>query len=371
MAFSGVWYKLCGTSTIASMLLLGLSHDGLTSWKEDWKRTVEAARKEGRLTLYGDNQITHPDIIRAFNKEFPTIKVVTVSGKTELQLRITAERRAGKYLVDALAGGPGMALRMYFSKFLEPISPTLMLPEVTDKSKWYGGKHHYKDPQGRYLFMFEGAVINTGLSYNTKFVNPDELKSYWDLLDPRWRGKITAMDMRARPNTTAVMLYYDPKVGPKFFKRLFGEMDVRLFRNRTQGTDWLARGRHPICFGCRGIERLIRQGLPVSRLPADNFSKTEGMVGSGASSVIVSFKKAPHPNAAKVFINWYLSRKGQMGYQDLMNIKIMESSDSMRIDIPKDKVLPDSARVKGRKYGVLPYQDPLRVQKFLKEILKK
>ncbi len=109
----------------------------------------------------------------------------------------------------------------------------------------------------------------------------------------------------------------------------------------------MARGRYPICYGCRGIERLIRQGLPVARIPVDNFSKTEGMVGSGASSVIVLFNKAPHPNAAKVFINWYLSRKGQMAYQDLMNTKILESSDSMRIDIPKDKVLPDSARVKG------------------------
>ena len=347
MAFFGVRYKWFVSITIASILLLGLSHNGWTSWKEDWKRTVEAARKEGRLTLYGDNQISHPDISRAFNKDFPTIKVVTVSGKTELRLRITAERRAGKYLVDVSAGGPGTSLRMYFSKFLEPVAPTLLLSEVTDGSKWHGGKHHYKDPQGRYLFLFEGAVINTGLSYNTKLVNPEEIKSYWDLLDPRWKGKMTAMDMRARPNTQTVHLYYDPKVGPKFFRRFFTEMDVRLYRGRNQGPDWMARGRYPICYGCRGIERLIRQGLPVARIPVDNFSKTEGMVGSGASSVIVLFNKAPHPNAAKVFINWYLSRKGQMVYQDLMNTKILESSDSMRIDIPKDKVLPDSARVKG------------------------
>lgn len=370
MAIFGVRYKWFVSITIASIWLLGLSHNGWTSWKEDWKRTVDAAKKEGRLTLYGDNQITHPDIIGAFNKDFPTIKVVTVTGKTQLQQRIGAERRAGKYLVDAFAGGPGMSLRMYFAKFLEPVPPTLMLPEVTDGSKWYGGKHHYKDPEGRHIFLFEGAVINTGLSYNTKLVNPDEIKSYWDLLDPRWKGKITAMDMRARPNSQTVLLYYDPKVGPKFFRRFFGEMEVRLFRSRNQGPDWMARGTHPICYGCRGIERLKRQGLPVETLPADNFSKTEGTVGSGASSVLLFFNKAPHPNAAKVFINWYLSRQGQIVYQDVMNTKIMESSDSMRIDIPKDKVLPDSRRVEGRKYKVLGYQDPFPVQKFLKEILK-
>ena len=353
---------------IVSIWLLTLSHNGWTSWQEEWERTVEAAKKEGRLTLYGSHQITHPDIIGPFQKKYPFIKIVTVSGRTNLLHRIVAERRAGKYLTDLFSYGPGMSVQMYFAKFLAPIPPLLVLPEVTDGSKWYGGKHHYKDPEGQYVLLYEGAVVNSGLSYNPKLVNPKEITSYWKLLEPKWKGKISAIDMRQRPNTHTVMRYYDPKIGPKFFTRFFTEMDVRLWRLRNQGPDWLASGSRPLCYGCRGVERVKAQGLPIERIPADNLGE-EGSVGAGASSVIIYFKKAPHPNAAKLFINWYLSREGQIVYQNVMNTKVQESSDSMRIDIPKDVVLPDAKRVPGREYSVLGYQDPLPVQKFLKKIL--
>ena len=243
MAILGVRYKWFVAITITSLLILGLSYNGLAAWQAEWEKTIEAAKKEGRLTVYGSHQITHPDIIGPFNKEFPFIKVVTVSGRTNLLHRIIAERRAGKYLTDLFAYGPGMSVRMYFAKFLAPVPPLLILPEVTDVSKWYGGKHHYKDPEGRYVLLYEGAVVNSGLSYNPKLVNPDEITSYWDLLDPKWKGKMSSMDFRQRPNTGTVMRYYDPKIGPKFFRRFFGEMNVRMFRTRNQGPDWVASGK--------------------------------------------------------------------------------------------------------------------------------
>jgi ABC-type Fe3+ transport system substrate-binding protein len=80
--------------------------------------------------------------------------------------------------------------------------------------------------------------------------------------------------------------------------------------------------------------------------------------------------RAPHPNAAKLFINWYLSRAGQSVWQKVMNMKEVETSDSMRIDIPKDEVLPDGKRVVGREYQVIGFLDPEPVQKLLQEILK-
>src|SRR5581483_177800 len=66
-------------------------------WREDWSRVVEAAKKEGQLALYGGQEITHPDIIAAFHKEFPFVKIISASGRgADMMTRIVAERRADK-----------------------------------------------------------------------------------------------------------------------------------------------------------------------------------------------------------------------------------------------------------------------------------
>ena len=90
-------------------------------WRARWDQTVAAAKKEGQLSIYGGEEITHPEVIGEFRKEFPDIKVVTVSGHSEVIQRIVAERRAGKYLVDLFAYGPNAARTAYLSKFLDPI----------------------------------------------------------------------------------------------------------------------------------------------------------------------------------------------------------------------------------------------------------
>ncbi len=340
-------------------------------WKEEWQKTIEAAKKEGQVSLYGGQEITHPDIVAAFNKEFPFIKVLSVAGRAaDLMTRIIAERRADKYLADVMASGPNGPRMLYLGKALDPIASSFILPEVTDASKWYGGKHWYADPDNQYLFQFEGSINSTGLSYNTKMMSPGEIQSYWDLLLPKWKGKLLGMDPRSSaPPTPVLILYHRPDVGPEFVRRLYKETEITLFRDRSQGTNWLASGKFPLCLLCRDIDKAAKQGLPVDDIAPDQLK--EGLtVGGGGSSVIVLVNRAPHPNAAKVFINWYLSRQGQMVWQNVMNKKEVEASDSMRVDIPKDDVLPEAKRVDGKKYAVVGFLDPDPVQKLLQEILK-
>ncbi len=140
-------------------------------------------------------------------------------------------------------------------------------------------------------------------------------------------------------------------------------MDLTISRNRRQATDWLGRGKYPLCFMCRDIERAKRQGLPVETFPADKIEEA-GQLGGGNSSVIAFLQNAPHPNAAKVFINWFLSKEGQMTWQTVMNTIVLEGSDSMRIDIPKDNVLKADRRIEGKDYPMLDFLDPRPVSKF-------
>ena len=95
------------------------------------------------MRLWGDQEITHPDIVGAFGKQHPFIKPVTVTGRVgDLMPRIIAERRAGKYLADIYSGGLGGRAFYDFMRagVLDPIKPALILPEVLDGSKWVNGE---------------------------------------------------------------------------------------------------------------------------------------------------------------------------------------------------------------------------------------
>src|SRR5262249_32737159 len=101
-------------------------------WKEEWQRAVEAAKKEGQVALYGGQEITHPDIITAFSKEFPFIKVQSTSGRGgDLVARIVAERRADKYLADVIANGPNRPRIASLREKVGALAPPLLLPDVT------------------------------------------------------------------------------------------------------------------------------------------------------------------------------------------------------------------------------------------------
>src|SRR5262249_59713483 len=101
-------------------------------WQIDWQKTIEGAKKEGQLSLYGGQEITHPDIIAAFSKKFPFVKVQSTSGRGgDLVARIVAERRADKYLADGMARRPKGPPQTLFRKTLCSHPPPLFLPPRT------------------------------------------------------------------------------------------------------------------------------------------------------------------------------------------------------------------------------------------------
>ncbi len=137
------------------ILLLTKPVGGAESWQAEWEKTVKAAKEEGQVTIYtGGGASMLPIEAGVFQKRFPEIKVVTVSGG-QLQ-RILTERRVRKYLADIVTGGSSTPWRLHKAKALDPIKDAIILPEVIDESKWWGGKHRYTDPERKYAFMFIG-----------------------------------------------------------------------------------------------------------------------------------------------------------------------------------------------------------------------
>lgn len=361
-------------SGVLLLLLAGFAAaQGKPTWQVEWERTVEAAKKEGKVSVYFWQGGNLEKVIQAFQKKYPEIPLTTVGGRgSSFVVRITSEMRAGKHLADiCLCGVTSPYKVLYKGNALDPIRLAFILPEVGEESKWWQGKHHFQDREAKYIFVYRGEPAGTRTFYNTTLVNPKELKSYWDLLSQRWKGKMVAMD----PTESAGgwrQLYYNPQIGPEFLKRLFGEMDATFARDDRQATDWLATGKFALGFFLTGIPEAKKQGLPVDEIPSENMKEPTTLY-SGPNGTIALLKNAPHPNAAKVFINWFLSREGQIIFQEIMNTPL-DQAESMRDDIPRDPVPVDYRRKKGVDYIPMftpERMDPEPILKLFKEVPKR
>src|SRR5438067_574587 len=107
------------------------------NWQAEWERTVQAAKKEGSLSLYlyqGEGELG--SVVQLFQKKNPEINVVTTLGRgNTLAPRVMAERRAGKYVVDVYISGVTTAYEVFYrAKILDNVRAALILPEVTDES---------------------------------------------------------------------------------------------------------------------------------------------------------------------------------------------------------------------------------------------
>lgn len=320
------------------------------AWAAEMERTLEGAKKEGQLAAY-HTRGPFERLFAEFTKRYPAVKVVSVAGRGgDLIARLMAERRGDKYLADVYLGSTGTPLDvLYPAKVLEPIQPLMILPEVKDPSFWLHKQHHFGDPEGKYIFVFEG-VVRSDMAYNTSLVDPNEFHSYWDLLKPKWKKKIVAMDpsLAGFPTGLLQFAYYHPELGPKFLRQLFGAMDIVLARDGRQIVDWLSVGKFAIALAAPANEvfSAMKQGLPLGRFEPRAFK--EGVYMRPTQGSLSVLNRNPHPNATKLFINWLLSVEGQTLYQ-----KFFYRGDpifSLREDVTPDASSEDYKPKAGDKF---------------------
>ncbi|WP_172804656.1 ABC transporter substrate-binding protein [Afipia sp. GAS231] len=305
--------------------------DWQTGAPAEWDRVLAAARSEGLVTVAGFPLLSEK-MSAAFKRD-TGIQLNFLGGNTaEQSARLEAEARAKNVTIDVLVSG-ARELVMMKEDLLEPILPQLILPGVAPKN-FRDGKHKFVDNAGQYLLQGASYVFGW-LTVNTDVVKPGEIKVWKDLLDPKYRGKIAAYDFRfPGPGQGPAIFLYNTR-GPEFIKELFHGQQVKFSTENRSLMEGVVRGTTPILLG--GIQ------LEVERFRA-NF-KNIGVVLpedgpgylTGGFSVIKQAKGVPHPNAAKVFINWYMSKPGQELYESIT----LEAS--RRIDLgtsPPSYVVP-------------------------------
>ena len=245
------------------------------TWKAKWDKVVSDAREEGKVTIYAGGPGAGIDRREVFKKlfetAFPGIKVnyvVMPRGSASI-FRVSAERRAGKFIPDVYLGGVGTTYRTLGPRgAFQPLRSALILPEVVDTSKWFEGKLWFIDNPGKYALAYAIAT-STILAVNTKLVDPKDITSYKDLLKHKWRDKIAVRDVSGGGVGSSYIkfLYANPSLGPEYIKNLYG-MDISLSRNAYQLVDWLARGRAAVFVfpGLNDIDTAREQGLHVDVL---------------------------------------------------------------------------------------------------------
>lgn len=314
---------------------------------QTWENTVKAAVGEGQVSVYATSGFE--PVFEAFQKRFPDIKANAVIGRgNQLAQKLLAERRADKFLADVYLGGIGTPYTVFYrGSLLVPIEPQFILSDVVDKAKWFQGKFHFADDDARYMFIFEMAM-RSDVAYNTQLVRTGDITSYWSFTDTKWKGKIVAIDPRETGVATSSSLsffYHHPELGPEYLRRLFGQMDLTYSRDPRQMLDWLAVGRFALALFATDADIAMRQGLPVGRFAPTVFK--EGLYGRPQRGTVSVFTRAPHPDAAKVFVNWLLSREGQTVFQKTF---AEDYSLSLRQDVTQENVPAAFRFGKGTKF---------------------
>jgi iron(III) transport system substrate-binding protein len=173
------------------------------------------------------------------------------------------------------------------------------------------------------------------LIVNSAAVDPNSVKSYKDLLNPKWKGQIAIDDpRRSGPGQASFTFFYlHPELGPDFIRALARQEPV-VFRDPSQLINLVGQAKYPILIGPRDtmLADALKRGLPISVVNPSLVR--EGSDISSSSGNVAMFNRAPHPNAAKVYVNWLLSKEGQAHHARALD------TVSSRLDVPHDHAEP-------------------------------
>lgn len=359
----------------ASVLVLVASWLSVVEAQSSWDQIVSSAEKEGAIVIFGQGG-THirNGLIQGFSKKYPKIQVEYSGARgSRIASKVLTQRRAGRFLVDLVSSGPtSLVTALKPAGALDPIQKFLVGPDVQDPSKWMGGKFEFSDDDGKYLFVYL-TFVGVPFVYNPDLVSSDEFTSWWDLLKPKWKGKIIISDPKVPgPGMGRVARWYlNKELGKDFIRQLFLQQDVGISRNRRQMLDWVARGRYSIALGfATGLAiRMIDKGVNIRMM--DPYALKEAADSlSGSAGIMAVFNKPPHPNAVKVYLNYLLSREGQYELSKAMKLP------SRRLDVPQDHLPETVYPIKqGMKiqntYNEASVRVRVKARKFVTSILKK
>ena len=282
----------------------------------EWNQTLVAARKEG-IVVVGIPASTELRLAigQKFKDKFGiSIELLAARGPENVT-RIITEYNAGVRYYDVLVAGGATPLSMIAVGAADDFNSYMILPEVKDPKNWWGG-HIWEDNVStkKHAYAFLCYTSETWW-YNSSQAEPSEIRSFDDLLNPKWKGRIGLLDPRNPGSGQNTWSFLWKTKGEEYLTKL-AQQDLLLNQNLRQLADGLAKGKLAFTLGLSHYtyEPFIKAGLPVKPVTRVR----EGAHANNGSGVITVIKNPPHPNAAKIFVNWLLGKEGQELYGKAM-----------------------------------------------------
>lgn len=291
------------------------------------EKTIELAKKEGRVSFYTTMGADESKIVAdAFQAKYPFIRVeITRLGSEKLIQRIITESRAGSHLFDAVTNS-GMEIYLLgkmnlLARYMTPEFSSFMADS--------------RDPAGRWADMYSNLRL---VAYNTKLVAKDKIpKRHEDLLEPHWKGQIGFPEGQYVWFATMLKVMGEER-GRKFFQGL-ARQELNYRGAQVLVTQMISAGEFNAGFSYdTQVLRFKSRGAPIDSAPMPFVTKNTHPLALAAH--------APHPNAAKVFIDHMLSKEGQLFIRNMG--RVISRSDIAQEELSRIKVISEDVTVGDR-----------------------
>jgi ABC-type Fe3+ transport system substrate-binding protein len=314
----------------------------------EWEKTVEAAKKEGRVVVsIPASAELRKGIEKVFKQRFGIEAELNVGSAASIVGKIRQESKSGASYFDVhMGGGESMITGLLSESISAALEPAMMLKEIKDPKSWWGG-HIWLDNAKRYIYASQAYQVEL-IWCNTDHARPEEIRSLNDLLNSKWSGKIGYLDPRNPGAGSSMWSFLWKLKGEDYLEKLAGQ---KLFLSRDQRVlaESLAKGKIALVVGLSyyTFVPFAKAGLPVKPISTP---RDEVYVSGGSGNVAI-IKGGPHPNATKVFVNWFLGQEGQETYSRAMG------QVTRRLDVDTQWL---------KEFGVIPAKDNLTQDQYQK-----
>ncbi|MSQ27400.1 MAG: extracellular solute-binding protein [Dehalococcoidia bacterium] len=313
-------------------------------WERQWDDVLAGAKKEGKLVLITSSGAEYRKVADAFTAKFPEITVEQVGlVASQFVPRVLQERKAGAYNFDVLMSSTTTPLiNLRPEGAIDPVRPIIFRADVLDDKAWAGGfDAGFLDNDKKWCYAC-CTSRNRVVWINTDQVQAAEVTKVEDLLNPKWKGRILSGDVRSYGGGAWPATVTRLGLGDDIMKRLWKDQEAVLGRDPRQMTEQMVRAQYAIGYGALSdavSPEFEKQGLMKSLryVPMEN---VDYLSSSQNNAFLVN--RAPNPNAARLFINWILTKEGQTLWAPAA------AGNSRRTDVPPST--PDTMPTPGRKY---------------------